>query len=161
MYNTHSCSYRCIMNLKCFVRHPRPPSTKCPRDETAGRRSVPATRWLATKCPRATKWLETKCPSDEMASDEASPRRNGLRRNGGDKMRCTHKKSRYSYCCYCLHLEASCLICHRQEMNGHNYVAVNSSNCVTRKNKCVYNLSNPGNKDTLLIRTLQVYPKPL
>ena len=39
------------------------------------RRSVPATKWRATKCPR-----------EEMAGDEVSLRRKGRRRNGGDEM---------------------------------------------------------------------------
>ena len=64
MYNTHSCSYTCIMNLKCsfviLVLHRRSvPTTKWRGDKMTGskvssrrhgwRLSVPATKWLATK----------------------------------------------------------------------------------------------------------------
>ena len=77
----------CI-NYAVFIRrlrHPRRPSTKCPQDKMVGdevsprrngwRRSVPATKWLATNCTR-----------DETAGDELSLRQNGRRRNGGDEM---------------------------------------------------------------------------
>ena len=79
---------KCLVCLHVFVRHPRRPSTKCPRDKMAGdevslgrngwRRSVPATKCLATNCTR-----------DETAGDVVSPRRNGRRRNGGDETAAT------------------------------------------------------------------------
>ena len=81
MYNTHSCSYTCIMNLKyAFVilvlRRPSVPATERRGDEVSRRQNdwrqrVPAMQWLARKCPR-DEMAATKCPRDEMASDETA-----------------------------------------------------------------------------------------
>ena len=72
-----------------LIQIPRSSScSKCPRDETAGdevfpqrngrRRSVPATKWLATKCTR-----------NEMAGDEVYPPQ-----NGGDEKAATKRQRR-------------------------------------------------------------------
>ena len=51
-------------------------------------RSVPATKWQATQCPRDN-MAGGEMPRDETAGDELYPRRNGRRRNGGYERRCT------------------------------------------------------------------------
>ena len=57
-----------IHGLHVLIHHPRPPSTKCMSLQQNGtRQSVPATKWLATKCPCDE--MAMKCPRDEMAGD--------------------------------------------------------------------------------------------
>ena len=72
-----------------------PPSSSCSSDKASPqrngrRRSVPATKWQATKCPR-----------DEMVGDKVYPRRNGgdemTRRNGSDEMPCSAQTGHPTY----------------------------------------------------------------
>ena len=71
MYNMHSCSYACIMNLKysfviLVLRRRSVPETKRQGDELSQRQND----WRQSVL--ATKWLAAKCPGNEMASDETA-----------------------------------------------------------------------------------------
>ena len=83
------------LHMDVFVLHPRRPSTKCMSPRRNGwRRSVPATKWLATKCPR-----------DEMPGDEVSTRRNGWQRSvHGTKWQVSKRRRQNGmYPCYGLY----------------------------------------------------------
>ena len=62
-------------------------ATKCPRDEMAGDEVSPQ-RNVSRRSVPATKWLATKCPRDEMVCDETAATK-WQRRNGGDEKGCT------------------------------------------------------------------------
>ena len=73
--------HTCIMNLNyafdiLVLRRLSVTATKRRGNEVSQRQndwrqSVPATKWLARKCPR-DEMAATKCPRDEMASDETA-----------------------------------------------------------------------------------------
>ena len=69
-----------LRRIPCLLRAP---ATKRPCDETAGNEVYPQRNGWRRSVP-ATKWLVTKCTRDEIAGDEVYPQR-----NGSDKTSCS------------------------------------------------------------------------
>ena len=83
------------LHMDAFIRHPRRPSTKFPRNETPGDEVYPQRNGWRQSVP-ATKCLARKCTRDETAGNKVFSQQNGWRRNGSDKTAATKRQRRNS-----------------------------------------------------------------